>query len=226
VQVSGADQWGNITAGVDLIRRKEEKTAYALTIPLVVDKATGKKFGKSEGNAVWLDATMTSPYAFYQFWLNSSDESAESYLLLFTLLSIPEIAAIMTEHDTDRGQRIAQKRLALEVTALVHGRGAALAVAKTSELLFLSVNLSHDDYKLIALHAPLREVTVGNSLMYEIVTSGLASSNREAREFFEAGAISLNNVKVEDRNLVEGDFTEHVAILKRGKRNIAILRLK
>src|SRR3989344_782107 len=119
VQIGGSDQWGNIVAGVELIRRKENKTAYALTIPIIVDKASGKKFGKSEGNAIWLDAEKTSPYAFYQFWLGASDESVAEYLKLFTLVEDMEIGAVMELQNRDAKERHAQKTLAREVTALV-----------------------------------------------------------------------------------------------------------
>jgi tyrosyl-tRNA synthetase len=125
LQVGASDQWGNMVGGADLIRRKTGDTAYAFSFPLLVNKASGKKFGKSEGGAVWLDAAKTSPFEFYQFWFNAPDSEVEEYLLKMTLLPKPEIEAVMSEHTGDPGARVAQKRLAWEVTALVHGADEA-----------------------------------------------------------------------------------------------------
>ena len=136
IQVGGSDQWGNMVSGVDLIRRKTGAEAVAITTPLVVDKATGKKFGKSEGNAVWLDPMQTTPYEFYQFWLNASDESVVDYLKLFTFLSLDEIDTLKQEFETNPGNRLAQKTLAFEVTKVVHGTEAAEAARRVSQILF------------------------------------------------------------------------------------------
>lgn len=220
VQIGGSDQWGNIVAGVDLIRRKENKTAYALTLPLITDKATGKKFGKSEGNAIWLDPEKTSPYQFYQFWLNASDESVEDYLKLFTLLSHEEIEAIMSNQLGDRSMRIAQKRLATEVTALVHGNAAADEALKSSEALFTGGDLST---------IPARQVTFGpeSSIIDALVETELASSKREARQFIADGAISINGTKItDDRPLTDSDLENGKARLKMGKKNIVAIEPK
>jgi tyrosyl-tRNA synthetase len=225
VQVGGSDQWGNIIAGVDLIRRKENKTAYALTIPLVVDKASGKKFGKSEGNAVWLDAEKTSPYQFYQFWLNSSDESVEDYLKLFTLLEDNEILETMKEQQLYPGTRVAQRRLAYTVTSLVHGDGDANSAQAISEVLFGTGELSSIDANQLKNTAPMCAVAAGISIVDALVQSGLASSKREARQFVEDGAVTLNNMKVGERVLDVTDFRDSVALLKRGKRNVCVLTL-
>ncbi|MBY0538731.1 tyrosine--tRNA ligase, partial [Patescibacteria group bacterium] len=136
VQVGGSDQWGNIVAGVDLIRRKEQKTVHAITVPLIVDKATGKKFGKSEGNAVWLDAEKTTPFNFYQFWLNVSDENVIDYLKVFTFLSLDTIAALEREVSENPGARKAQKELAFAVTSFVHSTEVATSVANVALIIF------------------------------------------------------------------------------------------
>lgn len=222
LQVSGSDQWGNITAGIELIRRKEGKTAYGLTIPLITD-ASGKKFGKSEGNAVWLDPEKTSPYAFYQFWFNQDDENVEKFLKIFTDLPLEEIATVMAEHAKNPGARIGQKRLAREVTTLVHGATAVDQVEKVSEVLFGDADMDGVDAGMLRTAAPSAEVSSGTSIADALIASGLASSKREAREFLEGNAVALNGKKVEDRALADHDFVNGIAILKRGKRNVCVL---
>ncbi|MBI5469821.1 tyrosine--tRNA ligase [Candidatus Kaiserbacteria bacterium] len=220
VQIGGSDQWGNIVAGVDLIRRKESKIAYALTLPLIIDKATRRKFGKSEGNAIWLDPEKTSPYQFYQFWLNASDESVEDYLKLFTLLSDDEIRAVMREQRENSASRPAQKKLAQEVTALVHGKNEAEKAEKSSAALFSGsvANLSADVLKT--------QVALGDAIVGVLLSTKLASSKREARQFLEDGAVTLNGETMTDRPLAESDFKDGKALLKRGKRNVCVLALK
>ena len=217
VQIGGSDQWGNIVAGVDLIRRKEGKTAYALTLPLITDKATGRKFGKSEGNAIWLDPEKTSPYQFYQFWLNATDESVEDYLKLFTLLSDEEIATIMSDQRENPAVRIAQKRLANEVTTLVHGTDEAENAERSSTALFGG---SVED---LGADVPKTQVSLGDTILDVLVSAKLASSKREARQFLADGAVTLNGERVEDRSLGESDFKNNRALLKRGKRNVCVL---
>ena len=231
VQIGGSDQWGNIVAGVELIRRKENKTAYALTIPIITDKASGKKFGKSEGNAVWLDAEKTSPYAFYQFWFNASDESVKDFLKLFTLLSDAEIEAVMELHKRDHKERHAQKTLAREVTTLVHGADVSETVEKVSSVLFDDAGLGGlDDGALAMLKsaAPTHEVAAGNLIVDVLVESKLASSKREARLFLKDKAVSLNGeiVPEEKQQLIPENFYNNVALLKRGKKNVCVLVLK
>lgn len=229
VQIGGSDQWGNIVAGVDLIRRKENATAYALSCPLIIDKATGKKFGKSEGNAVWLDPEMTSPFSFYQFWLNASDESVADYLKLFTLLSIEEVAAVMELQKRDKKERHAQKLLAREVTTLVHGEQASEEAEKISHVLFDDGNveeLSASDAAALRTMAPICKVKSGASFVDVLVESKLAESKREARKFLEDKAVTLNDVVVSEAHVItEDDFQSGVAILKRGKRNVCVLVL-
>ena len=226
VQIGGSDQWGNIVAGVDLIRRKESRSAFALTIPLIVDKGTGKKFGKSEGNAVWLDGEKTSPFQFYQFWLNTSDESVEDYLKLFTLLSDEKIVETMKEQNLHQGSRIAQRALASAVTTLVHGPQAANDARNISDVLFGAGDLSAVDIEELKKVAPTAPVKAGTSILDVLVSSNLASSKREARQFLSEGAVLLNGNKVSEEHVVsEVDFQNGAALLKRGKRNVSVLVL-
>lgn len=229
VQIGGSDQWGNIVAGTELIRRKENKTAYALTIPIITDKATGKKFGKSEGNAVWLDPEMTTPYAFYQFWLNASDESVENYLKLFTLLSLTEISALMEMHTRDKKVRHAQKTLAREVTKLVHGKEQAEEAEAVTEVLFGEASLSIlTDHARETLRraAPQCDVKVGMPVVEVLIASKLASSKREARQFLKDGAVALNDQIIDEERVLEAaDFHESIAMLRRGKKQVCALLL-
>ena len=231
VQIGGSDQWGNIVAGVELIRRKENKTAYALTIPIITDKASGKKFGKSEGNAIWLDAEKTPPYAFYQFWFNASDESVKDFLKLFTLLSDAEIEAVMELHKRDHKERHAQKTLAREVTTLIHGADVSETVEKVSSVLFDDAGLGGLDENALAMlknAAPSHDVTADALIVDVLVESKLASSKREARLFLKDKAVSLNGEIVTDekRQLAPENFYNSVALLKRGKKNVCVLVLK
>lgn len=230
LQTGGSDQWGNIVAGVDLVRKKVQKTVYAITVPLVVDKATGKKFGKSEGNAVWLDPSMTSPYQFYQFWLNTNDESVIDYLKLFTFIELEEIASLEQVFAMNPGERVAQKRLAEAVTSLVHGELVATSVAKVSGILFGETTLSDltkEEQQTLLENAPTTEVQTGAILVDVLVTTGLASSKREARTFMESGAVTLSGEKVLDTEavLAPTHFIDNLAVLKRGKKQLCVLRL-
>jgi tyrosyl-tRNA synthetase len=230
VQVGGSDQWSNLLAGVDFIRRKSDREVFALTWPLIVNKSTGKKFGKSEQGAIWLDPQKTSPYAFYQFFLNVEDESVEELLLKLTHATFEEVESIMLAHTEDPAARTAQKELARAVTTLVHGEESAENAENVSAVLFGEKNLSEvsdDARKLLAQEAPNAGIQLGMSLVDALVASKLASSKREARQFIEDGAISLNEEKVSDvaRALEEGDFSNNLAILKRGKRQSAVLVL-
>ncbi|MDO8561235.1 MAG: tyrosine--tRNA ligase [bacterium] len=230
LEVGGSDQWGNIVSGVDYVRRREGATVYGLTWPLLVDK-TGKKFGKSEQGTVWLDATKTSPFQFYQFWLNTHDESAEEFLLRMTMLATDEIRMIAAEHKKNPAERLAQKRLALEATTLVHGKEIAQNVEGVSQVLFGRKDikdLSAGERELLQKEAPTCPARLGASLMDVLVQSGLASSRREARQFIDDGAVALNGARVssDDRVLMHEDFQDvPLAILTRGKRNVVVLIL-
>lgn len=231
VQVGGSDQWGNIVSGVDYIRRSTGRTVYGLTWPLIVNKATGKKFGKSEEGTVWLDAGKTSPFKLYQFFFNTEDNTVEEYLLKMTLLPKEEIGTVLRMHASEPDARHPQKRLALEVTTLVHGSEAAQNAKSVSEVLFgekLSSDLSPDAQELLQREAPVSQVRLGQFLDEVLVNSGLASSKREARKFIEDGAVTLNGGKVSklDRVMMKEDFEEApIALLKRGKRTMCVLTL-
>ena len=229
VQIGGSDQWGNIVAGVDLIRRKENKQAYALTIPIITDKATGKKFGKSEGNAVWLDPEKTSAFQFFQFWFNTSDENVEDYLKIFTLLNTVEIGAAIEMHKRDKGERQAQTLLAREVTKLVHGEQAARQAEQISQVLFGEADLSSvqkEDVAALRKAAPSYEVNEGDSILDVLVDSKLVSSKRDARKVIADGAVAVNGeVVAEDAVISKDNFKHGVALLKKGKRGVCVLVL-
>lgn len=223
MQVGGSDQWGNIVAGVDLIRRKTGETAYALTTPLVIDKATGKKFGKSEGNAVWLDAEKTSVYDFYQFWLNVSDENVVDYLKRFTVLSLDEIGVLETDLQAHPEARGAQKALASAVTTIVHGAEQTEAVEKVSAFLFDSLDaaeLSSLDWELLESFAPTYNRQPADGVVEVLVGSGLALSKREAREFLASGAITIDGVKADEATTFPD--TNRVFI-RRGKKKYCVV---
>lgn len=231
LQVGGSDQWGNMIAGVDLVRKKTGHSVNILTVPLVVDKSTGKKFGKSEGNAVWLDAEKTSPYQFYQFWFNVSDEDVVGYLKLFTFLPLDEITQITREFEMNPGQRSAQKTLAFNVTKIVHGEIAATAAQNVSEILFDGRSLetlSSLEKDMLLNNAPVLKVTPGLLLVDTLVETGLASSKREARTFIESGAIVLAGEKITDINttVTNEHFTSGIVFLRRGKKHLHILILQ
>ena len=220
LQVAGADQWGNSIAGVELIRRIDNKEAHVWTAPLILNKSTGKKFGKSEGGAVWLDAAKTSVYQFYQFWLNTDDDGAIDYLKIFTMLSKDEIAEIEHRSADNPRDREAQKTLAREVTTIVHGEDRTASVERVTNALFGGVNfgeLSDEDLDVLAGEIPT--AAAGVSLIDILVNTAIASSNGDARRLIEGGAISLNGEKVsEDRDITEK------SLIKKGKNNFILVR--
>ena len=230
LQVGGSDQWGNILPGVDLIRRKKQEQVYALCWPLLINKSTGKKFGKSEGGAVWLDATKTSFFDFYQFWLKSEDTALEEYMLKMTMLSKEEIGNILKVHWENPAVRYGQQRLAFEVTSLVHGIDKAKRAELVSRVLFgkdgTESPVSDADWRLIANDVPNLRVNTGTSLLEALNLSGFTASNREARQFLRDGAVQLN-YKTEnvDRILDEKDFLNGRAYLQKGKHKIIVLTL-
>ncbi|MEK7132812.1 MAG: tyrosine--tRNA ligase [Patescibacteria group bacterium] len=230
LEVGGSDQWGNIVSGVDFIRRKEGKTVYGLTWPLLADKA-GRKFGKSEQGTVWLDAGETSPFQFYQFWLNSEDDEVEGYLLKMTTLAVEEVAKIMADTKKNPGERSAQKKLAFETTTLVHGSDTAKTVEDSSLALFGKKDLTElnaSERELLQRESPTLVVRLGMALIEILIQSGLASSKREARQFIDDGAVTLNGGRVSsaDRVMMHEDFQDApLAILTRGKRNVVVLTL-
>ncbi|MDO8522197.1 MAG: tyrosine--tRNA ligase [bacterium] len=230
VEVGGSDQWGNIVSGVDYVRRKEGKIVYGLTWPLLVDRA-GKKFGKSEQGTIWLDSAKTSPFQFYQFWLNSADDAVEEYLLKMTTVSDLEIRTILTEHKKNPADRHAQKKLAYEATRLVHGDDIAKIAEDVSSVLFgkkEAKELSASEREMLHKEAPSCEVRLGESMIDVLVKAELAKSRREARQFIEDGAVTMNGAKVSgiDRVMMHEDFQDApIATLMRGKRNAVVLTL-
>jgi len=224
LQIGGSDQWGNITAGVDLTRRMNREKVYGLTLPLVT-KADGTKFGKTESGTIWLDAKKTSPYAFYQFWLNSADADVYNFLSYFTFLSVEKIADIKQHDQTLQGRPEAQGILATEVTRLVHGEEGLNSAERITKALFsgdLSA-LNEADLAQLALDGlPTSEIATKEVTLIDLLKqSELANSNRMAREFIGNGAVSINGKKVTDSTTVltqkEALFGKY-AVIKRGKK--------
>ena len=229
LQIGGSDQWGNMTAGTELLRRKADKTGHVMTVPLITD-STGKKFGKSEGNAVWLDADKTSPYEMYQFWLNVMDEDAVRFLKIFTFLSLDEIAEIEKEFDAARHERLAQKILAMEVVTLVHGEEAYKQALNITEQLFAGniKNLSATELKQGLSNVPNYPVQPDDNrnIVELLVASGVVTSKRQAREDVQNGAIYVNgerlqdlDYKLTDSDKIDGELT----VIRRGKKKYFVL---
>ena len=229
LQIGGSDQWGNMTAGTELLRRKADKTGHVMTVPLITD-STGKKFGKSEGNAVWLDADKTSPYEMYQFWLNVMDDDAVRFLKIFTFLSLEEIADIEKEFNAARHERLAQKILAREVVTLVHGEEAYKEALNITEQLFVGniKNLSAKELKQGLNNVPNYAVQADDNLnIVEIlVAAKISPSKRQAREDVQNGAIYLNGERIQDLNytLSETDkIDDELTVIRRGKKKYFVL---
>lgn len=220
LQLCGADQWGNSIAGVELIRRITGNEAHIWSAPLVINKSTGIKFGKSEGGAVWLDANKTTPTQFYQFWINCDDAGVEDYLKIYTLLSKEELDAVVAEHKENPRARIAQTRLAREVTTLVHGaEKMEQAEAVSGYLTGKSPIGEASDSELREIRKELPSLTVGaeSSIAEALVQAGLATSNTEARRFLKENAISINGQKVARETFEASDFQNGRLLLRRGK---------
>ncbi|MFQ1971531.1 tyrosine--tRNA ligase [Aeromonas veronii] len=221
LQIGGNDQWGNITSGMDLTRRLHQAQVHGMTLPLIT-KADGTKFGKTEGGAVWLDPALTSPYAFYQFWLGTADEDVYRFLRYYSFMSLSEIDALEAEDAKRQGRKQAQQVLANEVTELVHGKAALAAVQRISELLFSGdvARLGESDLAQLAQDGmPCSTVSGETDLVSLLVSCGLANSRRIARELLAAGAISLNGVLKQDDQLSATDrlFGRYL-LLRRGKK--------
>ncbi|WP_449278241.1 tyrosine--tRNA ligase [Leucobacter sp. GX24907] len=230
LQTGGSDQWGNLTSGTDLIRRTTGDSAHAIGTPLITN-SDGTKFGKSEGNAIWLDAEMCSPYAFYQFWLNQADADVIDRLKVFTFLSRAEIEDYERQVQEEPFKRAAQKRLALEVTTLVHGAAAVQGAIDASGALFGRGELSALDAPTLSGaigELPQAEGTIGAPVTQLLVDAGLVQSLGEARRAVAQGGIYVNNVQIEadDRVLEESDLLHgRFAVLRRGKKTLAGVRL-
>lgn len=235
LQVGASDQWTNILSGVDLIHKKLGEDVYAFTCPLVTDSA-GKKFGKSEGNAVWLDSEKTSPFTFYQFWKNLPDAKVEDYLKIYTFLPLNEIAALMELHRRDPGQRQAQETLARLVTEIVHGPAATAQAAAATDALFGGTpfaELSREAKQVALAEAPSitltkKQLEEGYPLAEALATTGLASSKSDARRLIEGKAVSLSGQPIEnaDQKIYPGDLADGYALVRKGKQGVAILVLK
>lgn len=238
LQMGGSDQWGNITTGTELIRRKEGGKAYAITCPLI-KKADGSKFGKTEGGNVWLDKSRTSPYKFYQFWLNTSDEDALSYIKIFTFLSKEEIDSIIAQHQEAPHQRLLQKTIADEVTTLVHGAEELQRAQEASQILFGKATgeafqkLTPETF--LELFEGVPQANVNRSAINEGLEiigalsslTGFLSSNSEARRALKENAISVNKTKVgqdfsiQNEHLIGGQYV----LLQKGKKNYFVLKV-
>ena len=221
LQLCGADQYGNCTSGIHLIKRLEDAKADAYSCPLVIDKVTGRKFGKSEGNAVWLDSSKTSVFDFYQFWLNQSDDDLDRFFKMYTLVTPEELEQILVKHNENPSARFGQKELGRRITAVVHGEEAANSAAKLSEFLFAKdqdfTQLDDNDRKLLAESFPVADK--GQKLSDILVATELASSKGEARKFLSGNAISVNGQKVTE----DIDITEP-SLIKRGKNKFAYVK--
>lgn len=219
LQLCGADQWGNSVAGVQMIRKLEAGEAHVYSTPLVINKATGKKFGKSEGGAIWLSEEKTSVYKFYQFWLNVDDEGVFDYMKIYTLLSKEEIEDLQRQADENPGMRIGQKALARAVTELVHGKERTENVMRVTDVLFGGESvqmLSEEEVALLSKEIP--GVAQGKTIVETLVETETAKSAGEARRLVAAGAVSVNGEKVhEDRTLTE------LSLVKKGKNNFILV---
>lgn len=220
LQIGGSDQWGNMLSGAPLIRKKEGKEAHAMSMPLVINKATGKKFGKSEEGAVWLDPKRTSPTQFYQFWINVDDEGAEDYLKVYTSLPREEIEAIAAQQKADPRSRIAQIRLAEEVTRLLHGEEELAIARQVTEVLTGKASIGDMPGAAVAAvrqEIPSMAVEAGANLLDVLVSVGLAASKSEARRLLAGNAIAVNGIKTTKEKLEADDFTNGRLLIRKGK---------
>ena len=229
LQIGGSDQWGNMTAGTELLRRKADKTGHVITVPLITD-ASGKKFGKSEGNAVWLNADKTSPYEMYQFWMNVMDDDAVRFLKIFTFLSLDEIEEIRKQFEAAPHERLAQKILAREVVTLVHGEKAYQEALNITEQLFAGniKNLSVKELKQGLRGVPNYQVQAEDNLNIVdlLVTAGVVNSKRQAREDVQNGAIYVNGDRIQDLDYVLSDtdkLENELTVIRRGKKKYFVL---
>jgi len=230
MQVSGSDQWGNSIAGVELIRRIEGRDAHVWAAPLIMNKSTGKKFGKTEDGAIWLDENKTSVFQFYQFWLNAGDLDVVDYLKIYTLLTKDEIYALEEEMKTNAASRLAQKALAFEVTNLVHGMERAESVRRISEALFGVAgydSLSGSDYNSLETELPTHIVQFDSTILDFMVSTGLATSKSDARRFLASNAVYINGsqLPLDQMEFTEFDFRFGYAVVRRGKNTIALAKI-
>jgi tyrosyl-tRNA synthetase len=236
LQIGGSDQWGNITAGIELTRKKLGKTVYGLTLPLITN-ADGSKFGKSVSGAIWLDPKLTSVYRFYQFWINTDDRDVIRYLKYFTFLSREEIDSLEKQQTENPGGRVAHKALAKAATDLIHGPNATAEAVRASEILFGGnlEGISESTFNDIVGEVPTKEIEkakldgVGIPLVELLVHSGLCPSKGQARKDLEGGGVNINNVREANisRAVTTTDllFGKHV-LLRKGKKNYVVVIAK
>jgi tyrosyl-tRNA synthetase len=236
LQIGGSDQWGNITAGIDLCRKKLGKTVFGLTLPLITN-ANGTKFGKTEAGAIWLDPKRTSVYRFYQFWINTDDRDVIRYLKYFTFLSQEEIAALEKQHAENPGPRAAHKALAKAATDLIHGESATTEAIRASQILFGGElkGIAEGTFNEILGEVPTKEIETarlggaGIPLVELLVHAGLCPSKGQARKDIEGGGVNINNVREASatRAVTSADllFGKHV-LLRKGKKNYVVVTAK
>lgn len=220
IQIGGSDQWGNMLSGAQMIKKLEGVDAHVLTVPLVIDKKSGKKFGKSEGNAIWLDPEQTSPYKFYQFWLNTDDEMAEDLVKIYTLLDSDTITALTANHKTNPGERALQKTLAREATEFVHGKERRESVERVTAVLFGGEPISQltsADLDELTLEIPV--VAIGATVVSALAASGVVNSSGEARRLLASGGVSVNGQKITDDYEISD-----VSLVKKGKNSFILVR--
>ena len=231
--MGGSDQWGNITAGIELVARRERAKVHGLVFPLLTT-ATGTKFGKSEMGNVWLDAEKTSPYRFYQFWLNTDDRDVERLLKLCTFMPLEEIGAIYAKHLEYPGARHAQRLLAEDVTTRIHGGDTTASVIQASQILFGDTEIREADPaafeilagELVVDHVSRTDVTQGISVVDALLTVGLASSKADARRGIQGGGFSVNGAKITEDSQVLGQadlLAGRYILLQKGRKNHALL---
>jgi len=221
LQVAGADQWGNSIAGAQLIRRLESAEAHVFTTPLVINKQTGVKFGKTEAGAVWLDPTKTSPYKFYQFWLNVDDETAEDLVKIYTLLGKSTVDELIASHRENRSARALQRELAYRVTELVHGRSVADQVAHATKVLFnedgVQVStLTSEEIDMLAAELPVAQ---RGNIVEVLITAGVVQSKGEAKRLLTGGGVAVNGQKVDESYNVTD-----TSLVKKGKNSFVLVR--
>ncbi len=230
LQMGGSDQWGNITTGAELIRRKAGGEAFAFTCPLLT-KSDGSKFGKSEGGNIWLDAQKTSPYQFYQFWLNAADADAESWIKIFTFLSEEEINLLLNQNKADESKRLLQKRLAKELTLFVHGEDEYNKAIETTQKLFAQQNVSADSLSaddlenmqgIVKLPYALGNLQNGVNIIDLVTATAIFPSKGEARKMIQGGGLSINREKISDAQMQVNTshlLHEKYLLVQRGKKN-------
>lgn len=219
LQVCGSDQWGNSIAGVDLIRRKNGGVAHVYSAPLIINKSTGIKFGKTEAGAIWLDPAKTTPTEFYQFWINVDDAGVEDYLKVYTELDQEQVSEVIAEHNQNQGNRVAQRKLAREVTTIVHGDAETKKAEEITDILTGKKPVGEAGDLLDELRAEIPSIKAAgeSSIIEALVASGLASSNTEARRLIQNNAVSINGNKIRREVLEQSDFQSGRLLLRRGK---------